>query len=142
MKNENYKIQMIAIQALYEKYGFCPAPQQVTLLESDGEGSYILFRVNDHEYRCDNGMILNIEDGKKNDEVINEYFQMYFEALKGKNAMEYQSKQQTKRINELRFENRELKDANKQLKSERDEFIKSWLSVREKLDKMIRDLKK
>ena len=142
MKNENFKLQVIAIEALNNKYGFCPAPQQVTLLESDGEGTYILFRVGEHEYRCDNGMILNIEDGKKNDEVIDEYFQVYFEALKGKNAMEYQSKQQTKRINELRFENRELKDANKQLKSERDEFIKSWLSAKEALDERIREMKK
>ena len=142
MKNENFKLQMIAIQALYKKYGFCPAPEQVKLLESDGEGTYILFKVGEHEYRCDNGMIVNLEDSKKGDEVINEYFQMYFEALKGKNAMEYQSKQLTKRINELRFENRELRDANKQLKSERDEFIKSWLSVKDTADKLIRDMKK
>lgn len=142
MENENFKIQMIAIQALHKKYGFCPAPEQVKLLESDGEGAYILFRVGEHEYRCENSMIVNIEDRKKGDEAIEEYFKMYFEALKAKNAMEYQSKQQTKRINELRFENRELKDANKQLKSERDEFIKSWLSAKDTLDEMIRGIKK
>ena len=37
--NNNFKIQMIAIQALDKKYGFTPSPQQVKLLESDGEGT-------------------------------------------------------------------------------------------------------
>ena len=133
MKNENYKIQMIAIQALYEKYGFCPAPQQVTLLESDGEGTYILFKVNGHEYRCDDGEIINIEDRKKSEEALEQYFHMFLKASEDKGIAEDRIRQQTKRINELRFENRELKDANKQLKSERDEFIKSWLSVKETL---------
>ena len=142
MENENWKLHMIAIQALHNKYGFCPAPQQITLLESGGEGTYILFRVGEHEYRCDNGTIVNLEDLKKNGEVVDEYFRMYFEALKDKNALEHQSRQQLKRINELRFENRELKDANKQLKSERDEFIKSWLSTKDALDERIRDMKK
>ena len=112
------------------------------LLESDGEGTYILFRVGEHEYRCDNGTIVNLEDLKKNGEVVDEYFRMYFEALKDKNALEHQSRQQLKRINELRFENRELKDANKQLKSDRDEFIKSRLSAKDALDERIRDMKK
>ena len=67
MNTENFKIQMTATQALHDKYGFCPAPQQVTLLESDGEGTYILFRVGEHEYRCENGEITNIEDQKKLD---------------------------------------------------------------------------
>ena len=64
---DNFKIQLIATQALHDKYGFCPAPQQVTLLESDGEGTYILFRVGEHEYRCENGEITNLEEQKKLD---------------------------------------------------------------------------
>lgn len=67
MKNENFKIQLIATQALHEKYGFCPATEQVKLLESDGEGTYILFRVGEHEYRCENGEITNLEEQKKLD---------------------------------------------------------------------------
>ena len=54
-----FKIQLIATQALHDKYGFCPAPQQVKLLESDGEGTYILFHVGGHEYRCEDGKIRN-----------------------------------------------------------------------------------
>ena len=142
MKNENFKIQLIAIQALDKKYGFCPSPQQVKLLESDGEGTYILFRVDGHEYRCDDGEIINIEDREKSAKALDEYFNMYLEARKYKGIAEDRVKIETQRVIDLRRENRELKDANKQLKSERDEFIKSWLSVREKLDKMIRDLKK
>ena len=45
MNTENFKIQLIATQALHDKYGFCPATEQVKLLESDGEGTYILFLV-------------------------------------------------------------------------------------------------
>ncbi len=71
-----FKIQLAAIQALHNKYGFCPAAQQVTLLESDGEGTYILFRVGEHGYRCDNGEITNIEDQKKLDEELSAYVEI------------------------------------------------------------------
>lgn len=74
MKDENFKYQMIAIQALDKKYGFCPSPQQVTLLESDGEGSYILFRVGDHEYRFEDGVITNSEDQKAFDAEVDSWF--------------------------------------------------------------------
>ena len=59
---------MIAIQALHKKYGFGPDPDRITLLESDGEGGYILFKVGEHEYRCDDGEITNIEEQKQLDE--------------------------------------------------------------------------
>ena len=71
-----FGIQMTAIQALDKKYGFTPSPQQVKLLESDGEGTYILFRVGEHEYRCENGEITNIEDQKKLDEEISIYMEI------------------------------------------------------------------
>lgn len=142
MKNENFKIQMIAIQALHNKYGFCPAPEQVKLLESDGEGSYILFKVNGHEYRCDDGEIINIEDRKKSEEAPSQYFHMFLKAREEKGIAEVQVKIETQRVIDLRRENLELKDANKQLKSERDEFIKSWLSAKDTLDERIRDMKK
>lgn len=65
--NDTFKIQLIATQALHDKYGFCPAHQQITLLESDGEGTYILFRVGEHEYRFEDGELTNSEDRKKLD---------------------------------------------------------------------------
>ena len=68
MENSNFKLQLIAVEALSNKYGFCPAPQQVILLESDVEGTYILFRIGGHEYRCDDGEITNIEEQKQLDE--------------------------------------------------------------------------
>lgn len=140
--NDNFKYQMIAIQALDKEYGFCPAPEQVKLLESGGDGYYILFRVGEHEYRCDNGTITNLEYQKKSEETINQYFKMFVDARKEEGIAEDRIKDLQKRINELRFENRELKDANKQLKSERDEFIKCWLSVKETADKLIREMKR
>lgn len=73
---ENWKLQLTAIEALSKKYGFCPAPQQVTLLESDGEGSYILFRVGEHEYRCEDGAITNVEDQKDLDAEISNWIEI------------------------------------------------------------------
>lgn len=139
---DNFKIQMIAIQALDKKYGFCPAPEQVKLLESDGEGTYILFRVGEHEYRCEDGEITNLEDRKNNEEAIELYFNMFLEARKDKGVAEDRIKILTKHNNELRFENRELLDANNQLKKERDEFIKSWLSMKDAADELNRMLSK
>lgn len=124
MNTENFKIQLTATQALHNKYGFCPAPQQVTLLESDGEGTYILFRVGEHEYRCENGEITNIEDQKKSEEAINFYFDMYGKASKDKDIaeekigclkrtvanMRQQNEKDLKRKNELRFEIHRMKD--------------------------------
>lgn len=77
MEDNNFKYQLIAIQALDKKYGFCPSPQQVKLLESDGEGTYILFRVDGHEYRCENGEITNIEDQKKLDAELSANVELF-----------------------------------------------------------------
>ena len=142
MENENFKLQMIATQALHKKYGSCPAPEQVKLLESDGEGTYILFRVGEHEYRCDDGKIINIEDQKKSEKALDEYFNMYMEARKYKGLAEDRVRIETQRVIDLRRKNRELTEANKQLKSERDEFIKSWLSAKDTVDERIREMKK
>lgn len=43
----------IAKQALQSEYGFSPAKADIVLLEADGTGLYILFRVKGHEYRFD-----------------------------------------------------------------------------------------
>ena len=139
---DNFKIQMIAIQALDKKYGFTPSPQQVKLLESDGEGTYILFRVGEHEYHFEDGEIINIEDRKKCEEAIEVYFNMFLEANKDRGIAEDRIKILTKHNNELRFKNRELLDANNQLKKERDEFIKSWLSMKDAADELNRILSK
>lgn len=74
--NNNFKFQMIATQALHDKYGFCPATEQIKLLESDVEGTYILFRVGEHEYRCNDGKITSSEDQKKLDEEANTWLEI------------------------------------------------------------------
>ena len=124
MKNENFKIQMIAIQALHEKYGFSPAPQQVKLLECDGEGTYILFRVGEHEYRCDGGEIINIEDRTKSEEAIDHYFQMYLDARKEHGIAEDRIKALTKRVNEMRIEIHRMKDQIRKLEPAASALIK------------------
>ena len=82
MENSNFKLQLIAVEALSNKYGFCPAPQQVILLESDVEGTYILFRIGGHEYRCDDGEITNIEEQKKLQKKLDEENNVFLECLK------------------------------------------------------------
>ena len=37
--------------ALFSEYGFKPAAASIILLEASGDGTYILFKVGDHEYR-------------------------------------------------------------------------------------------
>ena len=75
MKNMS-TLQMIAAQALYDKYGFCPAFEQVKILESFNNEEYMLFRVREHEYRLDNGELINIEEEKKHDVEINTYLEI------------------------------------------------------------------
>ena len=108
--NENFKIQLIATQVLHEKYGFCPATEQVKLLESDGEGTYILFRVGEHEYRFEDGVLVNMEDRKKSEEAISLYFNMFLEANKNRSEAEDRIKLLTKRSNEQRMEIHRMKD--------------------------------
>lgn len=45
------ELKNIAKQALESEYGFSPAKADIVLLEADGTGLYILFRVKGHEYR-------------------------------------------------------------------------------------------
>ena len=101
MEKSNFKLQLIAVEALSKKYGFSPAPQMVTLLESDGEGKYILFRVGEHEYRFENGEIINIEDHEKLKEKDTHFFDMYMEAKKDKESAEDRIKELSARIGEL-----------------------------------------
>ena len=120
---DNFKIQLIATQALHEKYGFCPATEQVKLLESDGEGTYILFRVGEHEYRWEDGVLINLEDRKKNEEAIELYFNMYLEAARDKGMAEDRIKLLIKRSNEQRFEIHRLKDRIRKLEPIMTELI-------------------
>ena len=98
MKNDNFKYQLIATQALDKKYGFCPAAEQVKLLESDGEGTYILFRVGEHEYRCEDGEITNMEERKKIEEAVSLYFGMFQEARKDLDELKEAQKKQEKQF--------------------------------------------
>lgn len=44
------ELKNIAIQALNSEYGFSPKYSDITLLEADDTGLYILFSVKNHEY--------------------------------------------------------------------------------------------
>jgi len=125
---DNFKFQMIATQALHDKYGFCPAPQQITLLESDGEGAYILFRIGEHDYRCDDGRIVKIEDREQLEESVDFYFKMFQKSREEADKAEKKYKEEiellkrrienlrereeklVKRSNEQRFEIHRMKE--------------------------------
>ena len=47
----NRELKNIAITALKNKYGFAPKQSDVILEEASGDGTYILFRIAEHEYR-------------------------------------------------------------------------------------------
>lgn len=49
----NRELKHIAVTALQSEYGFSPKPSDIILLEASGDGTYILFRVAEHEYRFD-----------------------------------------------------------------------------------------
>lgn len=45
------ELRKIAQRALESEYGFAPTLNAITLLEANGEGTYILFSVKGEEYR-------------------------------------------------------------------------------------------
>ena len=148
MNTENFKIQLIATQALHDKYGFCPATEQVKLLESDGEGTYILFRVGEHEYRFENGVITNLEEQKKLDEELSANVELLrmrqrdMEELReahAKQEKQFVTKELmlTEAYNALREKMEALKDECSKLRKALDTDEESLQAMRE----AIRDLK-
>lgn len=47
------ELKEIVVTALKDEYGFVPKKSDITLLESSGDGTYILFRVRNIEYSFD-----------------------------------------------------------------------------------------
>ena len=47
------ELKAITYEALKSEYGFAPAKSNIVLLEAAGDGTYILFRVGNKEYRFD-----------------------------------------------------------------------------------------
>lgn len=47
----NKELKKLAQAALKNEYGFQPILKEITLLEANGDGTYILFEVDGHEYR-------------------------------------------------------------------------------------------
>ena len=56
-------LKRIARRALESTFGFTVSRlSDIILLEADGDGAYILFEVNGHEYRYRNGAITRLEE--------------------------------------------------------------------------------
>lgn len=47
----NLELRSIIQNALYNEYGFAPNKKEITLLEANDDGTYILFRIGKKEYR-------------------------------------------------------------------------------------------
>lgn len=139
-----FGFKLVASAALKIKYGFGPAPDQVTLLESDGDGNYILFRVGEHEYRYEDDEITNIEEQKKNDEAVEFFCERAKKDHKDKAIAEEKMealKDECRRLREaldtdeeslqaMRGANKDLKEANKCLTDQVEE-LKKTLHYRE-----------
>ena len=50
------ELKRIAHEALKAEYGFAPAMNSIILLEASGDGTYIRFMINNHEYRFDSAI--------------------------------------------------------------------------------------
>ncbi len=139
-----FGFKLVASNALKIKYGFGPAPDQVTLLESDGDGNYILFRVGEHEYRYEDDEITNIEEQKKNDEAVEFFCERAKKFREDKAVAEEKMealKDECRRLREaldtdeeslqaMRGANKDLKEANKCLTDQVEE-LKKTLHYRE-----------
>lgn len=51
MEKTNRQLKAIAITALKSEFGFAPMQKDIVLLEASGDGTRILFKVANHEYR-------------------------------------------------------------------------------------------
>lgn len=51
------ELKEIVVTALKDEYGFAPKKSEITLLESSGDGTYILFRVRNIEYSFDSYLL-------------------------------------------------------------------------------------
>ncbi len=60
-KNE---FKTIAQSALECEYGFSPLKKQIILLESNGDGTYILFKVKENIYSFHSELRFDSKDGK------------------------------------------------------------------------------
>ena len=47
----NRQLKQIAVEALKSEFGFAPKQNDIVLLEADGDGTFILFRVGTKQYR-------------------------------------------------------------------------------------------
>lgn len=52
-------LKKIAQTALESEFGFAPAISNITLLEANGEGTYILFSVKGKDYRFESRLLLD-----------------------------------------------------------------------------------
>lgn len=51
------EFKWLAQYVLKNEYGFTAPLKDIVLLEGDGNGNYVLFEVNGHEYRYYNGVV-------------------------------------------------------------------------------------
>lgn len=51
------EFKQLAQIVLKNEYGFTAPLKDIVLLEGDGNGNYVLFEVNNHEYRYYNGKV-------------------------------------------------------------------------------------
>ena len=101
-------IKKIAAKAIEKEYGFSPSHGAITLLESDGDGIYILFRMGKHEFRLIDGKLTDVTLEKEKDEAVAATYSFYIEREKKFQFAEVERDELRKEIEALRDEYDEL----------------------------------
>lgn len=105
----NTELKKIAAKAIEKEYGFSPSQGAITLLEADGDGIYILFRMGKHEFRLIDGKLTDVTLEKEKDEAVAATYSFYIEREKKYQFAEVERAELRKELEALRDENDELK---------------------------------
>ena len=102
-------IKKIATKAIEKEYGFSPSHSAITLLESDGDGIYILFRMGKHEFRLIDGNLTDVTLEKEKNEAVAATYSFYIDREKKFQFAEVERDELRKEIEALRAEYDDLK---------------------------------
>ena len=97
----NTELKKIAANAFEAEYGVRPALKSITLLESCGDGSYVMFAIGEREYSFNNGQFTDWHYDVIVSEVILNNARMLNEARKENEELRERVEKMEKGINNL-----------------------------------------
>jgi hypothetical protein len=97
----NTELKKIAANAFEAEYGVRPELKKITLLESSGDGSYVMFAIGKREYSFNNGQFTDWHYDAIINEVILNHSQLYFNVCKENDELRERVENMEKGINNL-----------------------------------------